>query len=56
MQRTVFDYIMVNERLLETSEFFHGHSTWINGFVKFRDVLNWFDNACHLFYFSVLSK
>ena len=57
MQRMVFDYIMDNERLLETFEFFHGHSAWINGYVKFRDVLNWFDNASHLFYFfSILSK
>ena len=57
MQRTVFDYTMDYERLFETSNFFHEHSAWINGFVKFRDVLNWFDNASHLFYFfSILSK
>ena len=57
MQRTVFDYIMDNEQLFQTFEFSHGHSAWINGFVKFRDVLNWFDNASHLFYFfSILSK
>ena len=57
MQRTVFDYTMDYERLFETSDFFHEHSAWINGFVKFRDVLNWFDNASHLFYFfSILFK
>ena len=53
MQRTVFDYVMYNERLSQDFECFHVHSPWNNSLVKFRDVE--FEDACILFYFcSVL--